>query len=130
MFGLHEWLGRALNILVYVLSTLLLFQFARRLADENTAIFAAFFYTVAPLSFYFTRAFHGDALMALGSLAGVYYFWIWAEEDKPWALALSALGVASAALFKPPSLYIGLPLLYLCYRKLGWRLFRKPIPWL
>lgn len=67
-------------------------------------MFVAFSCTFAPLSFYFTRAFQGDALMALGSLAGIYYFWIWTEEDKPWALALSALGTASAALFKPPSL--------------------------
>ena len=130
VFGVHEYLGRAVNILVYLLSALLLFQFARRLMDETAALPAVFFYSFAPLSFYFTRAFQGDALMALGSLAAVHYFWVWTEKKRLFPLVISALGLASAALFKPASLYLGLPLLYLAHREFGWRLFRKPVLWL
>lgn len=129
VFGPQEWVGRALSIAFYTLSALLLFRFTRRLFDERAALFAVFFYSFIPLSFYFTRAFQGDVLVALGSLAGVYYFWVWAEENSWGALALSALGIAVATLIKPPSLYLGLPLLYLCHRRFGWRLFREPVLW-
>ena len=130
VFGVQEWLGRAVNILVYLLSALLLFHFARRLMDETSALLAVLFYSFSPLVFYFTRAFQGDPLMALGSLAAVHFFWVWTEERRPAALVISALGLTSAALFKPPSLYLGLPLLYLAHRQFGWRLFRKPVLWL
>ena len=130
VFGVQEWLGRAVNILVYLLSALLLFHFARRLMDETSAFLAVLFYSFSPLVFYFTRSFQGDPLMALGSLAAVHFFWVWTEERRAAALVISALGLTSAALFKPPSLYLGLPLLYLAHRQFGWRLFRKPVLWL
>jgi hypothetical protein len=130
VFGVQEWLGRAVNILVYLFSALLLFQFARRLMDETSALLAVLFYSFSPLVFYFTRAFQGDPLMALGSLAAVHFFWVWSEEGRPADLVISALGLTTAVLFKPPNLYLGLPLLYLAHRQFGWRLFRKPNLWL
>jgi hypothetical protein len=129
VFGAHEWVGRALNVLLYALSALLLFRFARRLFDERAALLAVFFYTVVPLSFFFNRAFLGDTLVSLASLAGVAFFLAWTEERRGWQLALSAAGVALAALIKPASLYLGLPLVYLCHRAFGWSFLRRPLLW-
>ncbi|MCA1554447.1 MAG: glycosyltransferase family 39 protein, partial [Chloroflexi bacterium] len=130
MFGVHEWLGRVLNIGVYAASAWLLFQFGRQVFTARVALFAAFFYSIAPMSDVFTRTFQPDALMSLGALAGVYYFWRWTEDGRPRSWLLSALGVGVAILIKPTNLYFGLPLLYLCYRKFGWRLLRQPSLWL
>jgi hypothetical protein len=130
VFGVHEFLGRVLNVGLYVLSAVLLFRLVRRLFGERIALLSVFFYSFVPLSFLFTRRFYSDPLMALGSLAGVYYFWVWTEKGRWPPLALSALAVCVAVLIKPISLYLGIPLLYLSYRKFGWRLFRLPILWL
>jgi hypothetical protein len=129
-FGPHEWLGRGLNVVFFVLSALLLFRLTRRLFDEPAALLAVFFYSFAPLSFFFTRSFQPDALMALCSIAGVYYFWLWVEEDRWVFLAVSVVGVSLAALIKPTNLYLGLPLFYLSYRKFGWRLLQQKVLWL
>lgn len=129
VFGPQEWVGRAFNILVFVASAILLFAFVSRIFGRGAAAFAVLFYTFVPLSFYQTRAFQPDALLALGSLAGIHYFWLWTESSRWKHLLVSALGVAIAALIKPPSLYLGVPLLYLAYRRYGLALFRKPQLW-
>lgn len=129
VFGPHEWVGRAFNILVFVASAFLLFGFVSRAFGRRAAAFAVLFYTFVPLSFYQTRAFQPDALLALGSLTGIHYFWLWTESSRWRHLLLSALGVSLAALIKPPSLYLGVPLLYLAYRRYRLTLLRQPQLW-
>ncbi len=129
VFGPHEWVGRAFNILVYVFSALLLFRLTARVFDRRAGILATGIYTAVPLAFYQTRAFQPDALLALGSLAGVYYFWVWTEQPRWRFLALSALGTAVAVLIKPPSLYLAVPLAFLAYRRFGLGALRRPALW-
>ncbi len=129
LFGPHEWVGRALNIFLYVLSALLLFQLTARAFDRRAGVLAVLLYTALPLAFYQTRAFQPDALLALGSLAGVYYFWVWTDDPRWRFLALSALGTAVAVLIKPPSLYLGIPLGYLAFRRFGLGALQRPALW-
>ena len=130
MFGEHDVIGRGLSIVAYALSALLLFALVRRLADEATGLLAAFFYSMATIAFYYTRSFQPDATLALGSLAGIYYFWKWTEERSLLALAVSAAGVCIAVLIKPTNLYLGLPLLYLAYRAFGLGFLRRVEIWI
>ncbi len=131
VFGEHLWIGRALNIAVYVASAWILFSLVRRLFGELAGLGAVGVYTVAPLAFFFTRTYQADALIALGVLAGVWFMLLWTEDPgRWWALLASAIGVVLAALIKPPSLYVGLPLVWLCHRRLGWRFLTRPELWL
>jgi 4-amino-4-deoxy-L-arabinose transferase-like glycosyltransferase len=130
IFGVHEAIGRCVSIVIYVFSALLLFQLCRRMFDDSVALLAAFFYTIATLAYFLTRTFQPDALLALGSIAGVYYFWIWMEEGGIRAFLLSAVGICTAALIKPTNFYLGLPLAYLAWRSFGWRFLRRPELWL
>ena len=68
--------------------------------------------------------------MVLCTLAADYYFWIWTEEQRTLPLAVSALTFALAVLIKPFCLYLGLPLLYLAWRRFGWRFFARPVLWI
>jgi len=128
--GIHEWLGRALNIVVYALSAVLLFALARRLLTERAAVLAVFFYTVVPLSVFFTHTFQGDALMCLGALTGVYFFQRWTDSSRVADLVVSGLGVSLAISIKPFTAYLALPLGYLAYRRFGWRGLGKKSLWL
>src|SRR5260370_16998435 len=94
---------------------MLLFKRNRRFFFESIGLPAVLYYTVAPLCFFYTRVFQPDALTALCSLAGVYYFWIWTEDGNKAALPLSVAGVCLAVLLNPNTLYLGLPFLYLRY---------------
>ncbi len=129
IFGPHEWVGRALNIFVYLLSALLLFRLTARAFDPRAGVLAVLLYTVVPLAFFQTRAFQPDALLALGSLAGVHYFWVWTDDPRWRFLALSALGTAVAVLIKPPSLYLAIPLGYLACRRFGVAAVARPELW-
>ena len=128
--GEHEIVGRVFNILLYSLSALVLFCLVRRLAGGTVALGAVFFYSFVPLSLFYTRSFQPDTMMSLACVTAVYTFWVWAEEHHSGALVLSALAMAIAALIKPIMLYMGLPLIYLAFRKLRWRLLRTPALWL
>lgn len=129
LFGWQDYWGRILNALFYIPTAILLFLFARRLYDERTALAATAFYSILPLSFYFSRSVQPDAMAALGSLAGVYFFWVWTAEDRIWSLLWSAMGLAIAVLIKPTNLYLGLPLLYLCVRRFSFAFLKKPSLW-
>lgn len=126
LFGVHESLARGLNIICYALSALLLFRLVRAVYEDRTALFATAFYSVLPLSYFFTRTIQPDALASLASLTGITFFWRWTRFRQLWALALSALGIAIAVLIKPSNLYLGLPLLYLLYRGFGLKFLRRP----
>jgi 4-amino-4-deoxy-L-arabinose transferase-like glycosyltransferase len=130
LFGVHEWLGGAVNIAAYAAGALLLFALVRRLFGEREAHFAVFFYAVLPLSFLYTRTFQPDAFLSLASLVGVYYFWRWTEEGGGARLAASALGICVAILIKPFSAYLGLVALWLAFRKIGWAMFRNFYLWM
>jgi hypothetical protein len=128
--GSHEWIGRAVNVAVYIGSALLLFALVRRLMGEAEALWAVFFYSVLPLSFIYTRTFQPDALGALGSLAGIYFFFRWTQEERKTHLALSAAGTCVAILIKPFHICLGIPLLWMSWRRFGWRRFTRGDLWL
>jgi hypothetical protein len=130
MFGVHDWLGRVVNLIVYVLTAILLFQFVTRLFSERVALGSVYFYSFAPLSWILSHNIQPDSLMVLGSMAAVYFFLVWTEQEKLRDLLLAALGLSIAVLIKPFCLYLGLPLSYLASRRFGWAMFRKPLLWL
>lgn len=129
-FGPHQVLARGLSIAAYVLTGLVLFGFARRLFDERAALFAVFFYSVVPLSYFFTLSIQPDALMVLASLAGVHFFMQWSESARAPLLVLSWFCLSVAILVKPMNVYLAIPIAYVCWQSFGWRFVRRPTLWL
>jgi hypothetical protein len=60
----------------------------------------------------------------------MFAFLRWIESDQTRYLVLAAVGAAIAALMKPNNLHIGLPFLYLLYRRFGWRFVQRPSVWI
>jgi membrane protein implicated in regulation of membrane protease activity len=130
VFGVHEWLARVLNLFFYASTAFLLYRLTCRIFDRRVALFGAGLYSFLPLSFFVSRNFQPDTLMMLCCVAGVYYFLMWVEQDNWKSLILSAVSLAIAVLIKPYCMYLGVPLIYLCGRKFGWRFLIKPAIWL
>jgi hypothetical protein len=128
-FGVHEWLARALNLLFYAFTAILLYHLASAVFSRRAALLAAGFYSILPISYSVSHSFQPDTFMVFCTLAGIYYFWLWTEGGSLPALAFSAAATATAAMIKPFCLYAAVPLIYLCWRKFGWRFLARPVLW-
>ncbi|MEZ4821653.1 MAG: glycosyltransferase family 39 protein [Ignavibacteria bacterium] len=91
----------------------------RRIISEQTALWAAFIYSILPLNIYFSRAFMPESLMLMSSVLGIYFYNEWIENNKWKNYIFSLIFISLAALVKLPSLYLGLPLLFLSVNKFG-----------
>ena len=127
--GFSERYGRLLSALMWILSLVFLYLLVSRLVDKNTALWAALYHGILPLNLYFGRAFMPEATLIACLVASVYFFSRWLVNES-WLHFFSVCFFTSAAiLLKLPSLYIGLPLLYLAWLKFGRRTLLKPEIW-
>lgn len=117
--GVNDAWGRVVSVIFTVLTIYGLYLLVRKIISENTALWAAFIYSILPLNIYFSRAFMPESLMLMCSVYGIYFFNEWTEKDKWKDYVLSLLFITIAALVKLPSLYLGLPLLFLSVNKFG-----------
>lgn len=129
MFGEHVELARGLNLIFFAAAAVVLYDFARRLFDRPAALLSVFFFSAMPLTIFAAHSVQPDTLMLLAALSTVYFFWRWCEEGKLWLLAASAVALCIAMLIKPLNIYLGAPLLFLCFQRFGWALFLKPQLW-
>jgi 4-amino-4-deoxy-L-arabinose transferase-like glycosyltransferase len=129
VLGEHVEIARAVNIVCFALTALVLLDFGRRMFDVPTALLAVFFLSFSPLHAYFSRTFQPDALMVLCMLAALNFFWRWCDDRRLTDLAVGAVALCVAVLIKPLNLLLGAPLLYLASRYFGWKLFTKPQLW-
>ncbi|MFI5252169.1 MAG: ArnT family glycosyltransferase [Bacteroidota bacterium] len=119
LFGVHDFFGRLLSICCSVLTVYVLYLFVKDWFDEKTALWSGLLYGILPLNIFFGRAFFPEPMMILSVIIGVYYFHCWITSGGWMEFFLSAISIMTACLLKIPTLYIGLPLLYMCYLKYG-----------
>ena len=129
-FGVHEVIGRLVSLFFFVLSAVLLFRLAENTFNGGVAIWATLFFVISPLNMHFSRAFMPTSTLVFFSIASIYYFSRWVDEDRAYFFLASLTATALAVLLKPPSLYLGLPLLYLAVRKYGKKTFLQWNLWL
>jgi 4-amino-4-deoxy-L-arabinose transferase-like glycosyltransferase len=147
--------GRLLAAIASTLTVYFLFRLVRLFADRRTALWSAAVYAVLPLNLYYGRAIMPEAWMLAASTIGLYAFALWSRSVPPSApptvpptgtlpgrwdsfrspfhpllpLTLSCLAISLAALLKLPALHLGLPLLWLAWRRLGPRCLISPAMW-
>lgn len=130
LVGETEAAARLLSLLGSLVTLWMIYLLVRRLLGAAAALWASLLLAVLPMSVYFGRAIMPESWMLAASAAGVYLFLRWSEEGGRWAYVLSAVAVALACLLKPTSLYLGLPLLWLAWRRFGRRTLAQGSIWL
>jgi hypothetical protein len=128
-FGIYEIFGRLLSVLCSIGTVLGLFLLVKKFVDERTALWSVFLYAVLPLSIFYGRAFMPEQMMLMSSVLGIYFFTEWIDTNKLRHFIASALFVSLAVLIKLPALYLGLPLMYVCWKKYRATLFAQPLIW-
>ncbi len=137
VFGMHEWVGRAVTIAFSLGSMILLYALLRRYLGDRPATFGLLFFAFAPSNWYFSRVLMSEPLMIFFSVALVYYFslWLGVPDDRVSPnsgryFALAVLCGALAFLVKLPTLMLLVPLLFIAHQRYGWGLFKQPLLYL
>jgi 4-amino-4-deoxy-L-arabinose transferase-like glycosyltransferase len=132
LFGPREAAARGLSILGSLVMIAAMYALVRRTDSERTALWAAFLLAVLPLSIYYGRTIMPESWMLAFSALGILFLLEWRSTDGirgTWPLLVSAGLVSAACLLKIPCLYLGLPLIYVMYSKLGSRFLARWEPW-
>lgn len=129
VFGVNEMAGRLLSIALSLSAVLGMYFLAKRIAGVAVGLWSALFLATLPMPTFFGRAMMPESLLLAACVFSVLLFLKWTESDSRGTLLLSALCLAVACLLKPPTLYLGLPLAYLAFRKGGWKAAARPELW-
>ncbi len=128
--GPQEWVGHLLSALFSAATIPLLYALAFAFYGTASARIAAFVFAVNPLDVFYGRAIMPDAAMLFFSVGAVLFFMRWTEAQRASTFAAAVAFAALAFLVKVPTLYLGLPLLFLAYQRFGMATFRQPALWL
>lgn len=121
---LEVW-GRLTSIIFSLGSVLMIFLLVKNLISSKVALLASAIFAVLPFNIFFHRTILPEVPMVFFSLAAIYYFYRWLERNKLSDFFLSLGAVAIGLLLKPFILFLGLPMLYLTYKKWGVKIFSK-----
>jgi hypothetical protein len=121
-FGVYDWIGRAVSVLFFAVSVPFFYLLVRKVSNERSALLAVGIYICTPLSIYVSRSFMPDMASLSLCIAALYLFAEWLEcERAPWLVTVVCLVMSLAILVKLPAVIIGLPLLYMAWKKYGAR---------
>ena len=117
VFGMNDMWGRLLSVIFSVFTIYGLYVLTKKILSERIALWSAFIYTIIPLNIYYSRAFMPESMMLMCIVYGIYFFYEWIENEKSKYLIYSCIFISLSILLKIPTLYIGLPLVYLAFSK-------------
>src|SRR6059058_1548470 len=75
--GVREWVGRGESVLFFAIGLPFFFLLVRDVFDKRVSVWAAFFYSFAPLSIAASRAFMPDIPSLSLAIIGLYFFLHW-----------------------------------------------------
>jgi 4-amino-4-deoxy-L-arabinose transferase-like glycosyltransferase len=127
--GAKEWVGHLLSALFSAATIPLLYALAWTFYGTAAARIACFVFAVDPLDVFYGRAIMPDATMLFFSVGAVLFFLRWTESQRASTYVAAVVFAALAFLVKIPTLYLGLPLLFLAWQRFGTSTFRQPALW-
>ncbi len=130
LFGVNDMWGRLLSVIFSLFTVYGLYLLVRKTISERVAFWSAFLYAIIPLNIFYSRAFMPESMMLMCIVFGIYFFVKWIEDEKWKSLIYSALFISISILLKIPTLYIGLPLVYLAFGKYRFKIFSDYRLWI
>ncbi|MBN1284046.1 MAG: glycosyltransferase family 39 protein [Anaerolineae bacterium] len=108
VFGEQVWLGRLVSLLFMGLTSAMFYRLARRTTSPQVALWALFFFVIAPLGVRYGVAYMPEATVFFFYIAALYLFRRWLDDDETRFLWLAGASTALAILVKPTAIHIGL----------------------
>lgn len=126
IFGVHDWVGRLVAVGFSLGAIVLMYRLLRLHLGERPAAFGLLFFAFAPSHWYFGRVLMSESAMIFFSVALVYYFSLWLKKERSTYYVAALVSAMLCFLVKLPTLLLVIPLVFLAYRKYGWRLLKQP----
>ena len=127
MFGVQDWIGRAIPVVFFEVSIFYFFLLVSRLSSPRTGMLATIFYAFTPLSIFVSRSFMPDAVSLSLAVIGLHYFLTWTDSMRSIELAAAAVLVSAAILVKLPYAVVLAPITYIAFRRFGWAALRTKV---
>ncbi len=128
LLGGSPIMGRALSLVISVLSVVVLHQLVRRTSGPHAANWAAGLYALLPMGLFYGRTVQPEALLMLGGVTAVWAFRRWLDSDWAGDAVLTAVAVTITGLTKPYGLLIGLPMAWMLVHERGRKGLLAPVP--
>jgi 4-amino-4-deoxy-L-arabinose transferase-like glycosyltransferase len=129
-FDVQDWIGRSVSVGFFAFSVPFFYLLVQKIFNERSAWFAVGIYTLAPLSVFTGRSFMPDMAYLAFSIAALYLFTTWLEDEKSFLrFATACAATTLAILVKLPAIIISLPMLYMAWTKYGAMVLRKRELW-
>jgi len=111
--GIHEWIGRSQAVIFFAVSLPFFFLLVREIFGGTAAVWATFFFSLAPLNVFAGRSFMPDVPSLSLAIIGLYLFLRWVNHGSVLLFFLAALAISLSLLIKITSIVVAAPLLYL-----------------
>lgn len=130
IFGVHEIIGKLINLFFSVGCIYVLYLLVKQYFGTRVGLFTVLFFAISPLGIYYSRTFQRYGLVLFCLICLLYFYLHWLKEEK-WHFFFFAVVFANLSfLTHPPTMYIGLALIYLAYLKYKGRFFLQWKLWL
>ncbi len=124
IFGVHEIIGRLVNVFFSVLSIFFLYLLVKNILDRKLALLTAGVYSLVPLAVYYSRTFQRFGMVICFLIGGLYFFNKWVNKPKWYFSILAVIFCNISFLMYPPGMSVILPMAYLAYSKYGKKAFK------
>ncbi len=141
LFGLltlEEW-GRLVTIISSTVAAFFLYLIVSRHSNKTIGLLTAAFYTFIPFDIYYGRVILTDPSMVMATLGAIYFFDLWTEQTAKsknkkgkeyFYYVLALIFTAGTLLLKAQALFFVLPIIYLAFKRFGWKTFLQWQLWL
>lgn len=124
--GVYEYLGRAVSILAFAGSSVVLFNIAKRYFNLLVARFTVFCFVLSPLNIINSRTFQPDATALFLSLLGLWFIIRWLDSNRISYYWLSVICTMIAFLTRITMMYyVLLIILAMVYEKRGTSIIKE-----
>lgn len=130
LFGVHEIIGRLVNVAFSVGAMFLMYGLARQFLSRTGAFAALILYVFSPMNVFFSRAFMPESSMMFFVVGAIYFFLKWLDKKSLTLYLFVIIFAAFACLTKPTAVLIFAPILSAWFLKYKRNLFRRIDFWL
>src|ERR1041385_626499 len=117
--GIHEWIGRSQAVIFFAVSLPFFFLLVREIFGSAAALWATFFFSLAPVSVFAGRSFMPDVPSLSLAIIGLYFFLCWANNGRLLLLFLAAIAISLSLLIKITSIIVFAPLAYVAVARVA-----------
>lgn len=129
-FGYHYALARIVPVLFFKGSALFLYMIGKHYYSPKIAVSALFIYGILPLNILYSRAIMPESAALFFYLGAFYFYMIWIKEERLGLLLLSGLFMAAAIAEKIPTVFLGIPMLFMAISKYKLRFLLRRELWM